>query len=100
MSDAEVSTTMRTLADNVKTYEQVVEVCSLRSVMALLFDGKIIYQLLAYLMPHGGGLLHLGFGLFHQKEAVREATVDLFNQLRVYPVRSLYLDDIASLQCR
>lgn len=37
-------------------------------------------------MPHGGGLLHLGFGLFHQKEAIREATVDLFNQLRAHPV--------------
>ncbi|KAJ6591342.1 hypothetical protein B0H10DRAFT_784180 [Mycena sp. CBHHK59/15] len=30
-------------------------------------------------MPHGGGLLHLAFSLFHQKEAVRDATVDLFN---------------------
>lgn len=41
-------------------------------------------------MPHGGGLLHLGFGLFHQKESVRELTVDLFNQLRAYPVRSFW----------
>ena len=43
-------------------------------------------QLLASLLPHGGGLTHLGFGLFHQKEAIREATVDLFNQVRAYPV--------------
>ena len=39
-------------------------------------------------MPQGGGLLHLSFGLFHQRESIRDTTVDLFNQLRVYPVRS------------
>jgi hypothetical protein len=38
-------------------------------------------------MPQGQGLLHLGLGLFHQKEAVRDATVDLFNNLRAFPVR-------------
>jgi hypothetical protein len=42
-------------------------------------------QLLASL-PHGGGLMYLGFCLFHQKEAIRECTVNLFNQLRAYPV--------------
>ncbi|GLB37694.1 putative docking domain of Afi1 for Arf3 in vesicle trafficking [Lyophyllum shimeji] len=79
MSDAEALLIMRTLADNVKTYEQVVE-------------------LLAYLIPHGGGLLHLGFGLFHQKEAVREATVDLLNQLRAYPVGVLFLQSLNHFQ--
>lgn len=47
-------------------------------------------------MPHGGGLLHLSFGLFHQKEAVRNSTVDLFNQLRAYPV-SLHVHDVRML---
>ncbi|KAJ7782517.1 docking domain of Afi1 for Arf3 in vesicle trafficking-domain-containing protein [Mycena maculata] len=79
MSDAEVSTIMRTLAENVKTYDQVIE-------------------LLAYLMPHGGGLLHIAFCLFHQKESVREATVDLFNQLRAYPVGVLFLQALNHFQ--
>lgn len=34
MSDLEATIIMRTLADNVKSYEQVVEVCDLRSVLA------------------------------------------------------------------
>ncbi|KAF8070707.1 docking domain of Afi1 for Arf3 in vesicle trafficking-domain-containing protein [Lyophyllum atratum] len=79
MPDSEASTIMRTFADNVKTYEQVVE-------------------LLSYLIPYGGGLLHLGFGLFHQKEAVRESTVDLFNQLRAYPVGVLFLQSLNHFQ--
>ncbi|KAJ7785895.1 stabilization of polarity axis-domain-containing protein [Mycena metata] len=79
MTDTEVSAIMRTLAENVKTYDQVVE-------------------LLAYLMPHGGGLLHLAFSLFHQKESVREATVDLFNQLRAFPVGVMFLQALNHFQ--
>ncbi|KAJ7848654.1 stabilization of polarity axis-domain-containing protein [Mycena olivaceomarginata] len=67
LSDPEVSAIMRTLAENIKIYGQVIE-------------------LLAYLMFHGG-LLHLAFCLFHQKESVRDATVDLFDQLRAFSVR-------------
>lgn len=37
-------------------------------------------------LPHGGGLMYLGFSLFHQKESIREYTVNLFDQLRGYPV--------------
>jgi hypothetical protein len=48
-------------------------------------------QLLAFALPQGQGLLQLGFGLFHQKEAVREATVDLLNNLRAYPVCQLVM---------
>ncbi|KAG6920236.1 hypothetical protein DXG01_005005 [Tephrocybe rancida] len=66
LTDAEATLIMRTFADNIKSYEQTVE-------------------LLAYLIPYGGGLIPLGFGLFHQKESVREATIDLFNQLRAFP---------------
>ncbi|EEB96556.1 hypothetical protein MPER_04294 [Moniliophthora perniciosa FA553] len=79
MSDAEAYLIMRTLADNVKTYDQVVE-------------------LLSYLMPHSGGLLPLGFGLFHHKESIREATVDLFNHLRQYPVGVLFLQTLNHFQ--
>ncbi len=49
-------------------------------------------QLLSYLVPYGGGLAHLGFCLFHQRESVREATIQLFNQLRAYPVQFLCQD--------
>jgi hypothetical protein len=58
-----------------------------------------LLQLLAYLMPHGGGLLHLAFSLFHQKESIRDSTVDLFNQLRAFPVceRAVSPVDQASL---
>ncbi|KAJ7122034.1 stabilization of polarity axis-domain-containing protein [Mycena crocata] len=79
MSEGEVTTITRTLAENVKTYDQVVE-------------------LLAYLMPHGGGLIHLAFCLFHQKEVVRDATVDLFNQLRAFPVGVLFLQALNHFQ--
>ncbi|KAF8893423.1 stabilization of polarity axis-domain-containing protein [Infundibulicybe gibba] len=76
MSDGEATLIIKTFADNVKTYE----------------------QLLAYLIPHGGGLLHLGFGLFHQKEAVRDGTVDLLNQLRAYPIGVLFLQALNHFQ--
>ncbi|KAJ7803801.1 stabilization of polarity axis-domain-containing protein [Mycena olivaceomarginata] len=79
LSDPEVSAIMRTLVENVKTYDQVVE-------------------LLAYLMFHGGGLLHLAFCLFHQKESVRDATVDLFDQLRAFPVGVLFLQALNHFQ--
>lgn len=43
-------------------------------------------QLLAHIPPHVGGLLPLSFCLFHQQEPVREATLDIFNELRLHPV--------------
>ncbi|EKM80927.1 hypothetical protein AGABI1DRAFT_71556 [Agaricus bisporus var. burnettii JB137-S8] len=79
LADTEVLAIMRTLADNVRTYEQIVE-------------------LLAYALPQGQGLLQLGFGLFHQKEGVREATVDLFNNLRAYPVGISFLQSLNHFQ--
>lgn len=54
-------------------------------------------QLLAYLTSPGGGLLHLSFGLLHQKEAVRESTVDIFDQLRQHPVRLPCFHDRSSI---
>ncbi|KAG5639106.1 hypothetical protein H0H81_006695 [Sphagnurus paluster] len=95
MADSEALLIMRTLAESVKTYEQVVEAS-----LYLNYPKWNVKktQLLAYLIPHGGGLLHLGFGLFHQKESVREATVDLFNQLRAYPVGVLFLQSLNHFQ--
>jgi hypothetical protein len=43
-------------------------------------------QLLSMTSPYNGGLLPLSFGLFHQQEVVRDLTVDLFTQLRMFPV--------------
>ncbi|KAG7439609.1 spindle pole body interacting protein [Guyanagaster necrorhizus] len=77
--DSEVSLVMCALIENVKTYDQVVE-------------------FLSYLMPHSGGLLPLAFGLFHQKESIRDQTVDLFNQLRAYPVGVLFLQTLNHFQ--
>ncbi|KAF7315952.1 Protein mesA [Mycena indigotica] len=79
LSDAEMIAIMRALSDNVKSYEQVVE-------------------LLAYLMPNGGGLAHLAFGCFHQRDAVRDATVDLFNQIRAFPVGAVFLQMLNHFQ--
>lgn len=87
MSDTEVELIVRTIANNVRTYEQVVEV-GLDSVVKLHIMLIKLVQLLAYLAPHGGGLLYLSFGLFHQQEVVRDLTVDIFNELRSYAVRS------------
>lgn len=47
-------------------------------------------QLLAFMPPHTNGLLPLSFGLFHQSETVRELTIDIFNELRSYPVSLPY----------
>lgn len=52
-----------------------------------LYIFGVTAQLLAYTPPHVGGLQPLSFCLFHQNESVREATVDIFNELRTHPVR-------------
>lgn len=91
MIDSEALAIMRNLADGVKAYDQVVEVSTW-----LYFSktvAQFVRQLLA-LLPYGGGLLYLSFALFHQKESVREYTVNLFNQLRAYPV-SIYVSLMA-----
>jgi hypothetical protein len=79
MLDTEVELIMRAIADNVQSYDQVIE-------------------LLAYLTPHSGGLLHMSFGLFHQQEAIRDTTVDIFNELRAYPVGVLFLQALNHFQ--
>ncbi|KAL0067388.1 hypothetical protein AAF712_005617 [Marasmius tenuissimus] len=79
MTDSETYFLMKTLEENVRTYEQVTE-------------------LLSYLMPLSGGLLPLGFGLFHPQESVREATIDLFNHLRQYPVGVVFLQSLNHFQ--
>ncbi|TFY69315.1 hypothetical protein EVG20_g3200 [Dentipellis fragilis] len=79
MNDLEVELIMRSMAENVQTYDQVVE-------------------LLALSPPHSGGLLPLSYGLFHQQELVRDLTVDLFNQLRVFPVGVQFLQALNHFQ--
>ncbi|KAA1472050.1 spindle pole body interacting protein [Dentipellis sp. KUC8613] len=79
MCDLEAELIMRSMAENVQTYDQVVE-------------------LLALSPPHSGGLLPLSYGLFHQQELVRDLTVDLFNQLRVFPVGVQFLQALNHFQ--
>jgi hypothetical protein len=86
MSDSEALTIMRTMVDNAKSYEQVVEVGLVKASVFVFHATDGIAQLLASL-PHGGGLMSLAFGLHHPRESIREATVDLFNQLRSFQVR-------------
>ena len=55
--------------------------------------------MLALMPPHQGGLLPLSLGLLHPQEIIRECTVDIFNELRQYPVRfpiSLYSSYLTS----
>ncbi|KAI0792369.1 docking domain of Afi1 for Arf3 in vesicle trafficking-domain-containing protein [Abortiporus biennis] len=77
--DNEMELIMKSLVENVQSYEQVCE-------------------LLSYLPPHNGGLLPLSFGLFHQSETVRDLTVDLFNELRLYPVGVQFLQSLNHFQ--
>lgn len=79
MQDAEVELIMRTLVNSVQTYDEVVELLSLTS-------------------PYNGGLLPLSFGLFHQQEVVRDLTVDLFTQLRMFPVGVQFLQALNHFQ--
>ncbi|TFY64750.1 hypothetical protein EVJ58_g2408 [Rhodofomes roseus] len=79
MSDGEAEFIMRTIAANVQTYDQVT-------------------QLLAYMPPHINGLLPLSFGLFHQSETVRDLTIDIFNELRSYPIGVQFLQALNPFQ--
>ncbi|KDQ14075.1 hypothetical protein BOTBODRAFT_33187 [Botryobasidium botryosum FD-172 SS1] len=72
MPDAEVDLIWRSISANVRTYEQIVE-------------------LLSWLPPHSGGLLPIGFGLFHQQEIIREITVDFLNTLRAHNVGAQFV---------
>ena len=96
LPDAEVELMMRSLAENVQSYEQVVEVTFL--CLACNNYRLTSLQLLALLPPHTGGLLPISFCLFHQQELIREYTVDIFNELRTYPVGPLYLIDLLDLR--
>ena len=43
--------------------------------------------------------MFLSFSLFHKKEAVREYTVKLFNQLRAYPVSpTMYINQYVTTE--
>jgi len=75
LPDSEVQLTMRTLANNVRSYDQVVE-------------------LLAHLPPHAGGLLPIAFGLFHPLESVRDSIVECLTNLRAYPIGVQFLQGL------
>ncbi|EJC99276.1 spindle pole body interacting protein [Fomitiporia mediterranea MF3/22] len=75
ISDTEVELIMRSLAENVQTYDQVVELLSL-------------------LPQYLGGLLPLTFGLFHQQETIRNLTVELLTTLRAFPIGVQFLQGL------
>lgn len=79
LPDAEVELIVRSIADNLRTYEQIVE-------------------LLAFMPPHTGGLQPLSFCLFHHQESIREATVDIFNELRQNPAGVIFLQALNHFQ--
>ncbi|KAI0642652.1 spindle pole body interacting protein [Trametes meyenii] len=79
MSDGEAELIFRAISENLQTYDQVTE-------------------LLSWLPPHLHGLQPLSFGLFHQNEAVRELAVDLFNELRGYPIGVQFLQALNHFQ--
>jgi len=79
MQDTEAESIMRTMVDAVQTYDQVTELLSLTP-------------------PYNGGLLPLSFGLFHQQEVVRDLTVDLFTQLRMFPIGVQFLQALNHFQ--
>ncbi|KAI0819413.1 spindle pole body interacting protein [Trametes gibbosa] len=79
MLNGEAELIFRTMVENLQTYDQVTE-------------------LLAWLPPHLHGLQPLSFGLFHQHEAVRDLTVDLFNELRTYPIGVQFLQGLNHFQ--
>jgi len=79
LPDAEVELIVRTISENLRSSAQVVE-------------------LLAYMPPHAGGLQPLSFCLFHQQESIREATVDIFNELRQHPVGVIFLQALNHFQ--
>ena len=102
MQDAEVELIMRTLVNSVQTYDEVAEVrgCCGRTVRSILVHLTDRLQLLSLTSPYNGGLLPLSFGLFHQQEVVRDLTVDLFTQLRMFPVSFFFsVDHYALLVC-
>lgn len=77
--DGEVELMMRTFAENLQNYDQVVE-------------------MLALVPPHQGGLLPLSLGLLHPQEIIRECTVDILNELRQYPIGVLFLQSLNHFQ--
>jgi len=79
LSDMEVELMMRTFAENLQNYDQVVE-------------------MLASVPPHQGGLLPLSLGLLHPQEVIRECTVDIFNELKQYPIGVLFLQSLNHFQ--
>jgi hypothetical protein len=87
LPDAEVELMMRTFAENLQNYDQVIEVGGPRRMIYQLVSLTLDRQMLALVPPHQGGLLPLSLGLLHPQEVIRDCTVDILNELRQYPVR-------------
>lgn len=73
--DGEVALILKTLCENVRSYDQVVE-------------------LLSHCQPQHGGLQPIAIGLFHQQEYIRDMTVGLLNVIRDYTVGFQFLQSL------
>lgn len=86
MPEEQVTALFKLFLDAIKTDEQITEVF-IRAQHATVTGGPvptanyIMLQFLSYLPQNQGGLLPLGFGLFHPSAQVRKYTVDFFNRL-------------------
>lgn len=90
LSTSEATLIVQTLAQSVKSDSEITAVRQSLSTSSHLLltlvwiNGR---QLLAHLPSHFGGLLPLAFGLFHPSPVVRNATLELFDQIGSHPVR-------------
>lgn len=99
LPEEQVNALFKLFLDVIKTDDQITEVCLIEyiTVANAFLDSSTDFflQLLAYLPQNQGGLLPLGFGLFHPSAQVRRYTVDFFNRLDQHPVRiSHFMCDI------
>jgi len=75
LPDSEMDLIMHTMYEDVRTYQQIVE-------------------LLSHLPPQIGGLTPITFGLFHTCQPIREATVDVVNLIRSQPVGNQFVSNL------
>jgi len=83
MTTREADLIFATMIRQVRSYDQVVEVSSVK----ILPSGPILTtQLLTFLPMHFGGLIPIANGLFHPQASVRNNTLELMCTIQAYAV--------------
>ncbi|RUP42959.1 hypothetical protein BC936DRAFT_137837 [Jimgerdemannia flammicorona] len=107
MPDNEVETIYKAFLENAVSEEQMHEVRCFGNEQITLdwFAWLLLYlsfnrriQFLSYLPQHQGGLVPLGFGLFHPSRTVRQYTVDLFNRLGAHTTGNRFIQTLNRFQ--